>query len=377
MPLLKQHLLRRLHRPADGEGNDLGGGGSATEAAIDAIGVDPDPVSDTPPEQAAAEAPADQPAGEGAEPAPEKTADPRGKLASMLDEITDQPAGEKKPEGEKPADQAQPEAKPEGEKKPELKTPEQEEAELLEGVKSDRGKERIRQVFAEKKQLEQDIGSFREMVKSTGMSADQFATTLEFGRLVNSGDPKNLEVALGMIEQQRADLYARLGKEAPGVDLLAEHTDLQQAVENMEITRERAVELAKFRRQENQQRQAQQVQQQTLQQRQQFEQTVQQAAGQMEAYLSTRAKEIDHPARMKIISDHFRNPANMQKFVSEFRPEQWPTALQLMYDNIQVPRAQQHAPQPIRSRPAPLGNPAPAGNNPLDRVAQRLDSMGI
>ena len=363
MPIWKQRLFSRLMKPADDEGGDLGGGASAIETAMDAIGNDPAPADDTPP---ADEPPAnDPPAGDEGKPA--------SKLAAMLDDLTDDPNAPKpeaKPE-KKPADKP---AEPKAEDKP--KAPEQEEAELLEGVKSERGKERIRQVFAEKKQLEQDITEFRELVKSTGMSPQEFAQTLEFGRLVNSGDEKNLRVALEMIEGQRAMLYQKLGVEAPGVDLLQGHDDLKQAVDNMEITRERAVELAKYRKQQAEVQQRQQVEQQSVQQQQAFQQQVQQAAGAMEAYLQTRANEVDHPARMKVITEHFKNPANLQKFVSTYQPQQWAATIQMMYDNIQVPRAAS-SPQPIRSRPATLGNPAPNAAAPIDRVAQRLESMGL
>ena len=368
MPIWKQRLFSRLMKPADDEGGDLGGGASAIETAMDAIGNDP--ADDTPP---ADDPPANDPPA--ADPPADDTPKPGSKMAALLDELTDDPNAPKpadKPAADdKPADKS---AEPKAEDAP--KAPEQEEAELLEGVKSERGKERIRQVFAEKKQLEQDITEFSELVKSTGMSPQEFAQTLEFGRLVNSGDEKNLRVALEMIEGQRAMLYQKLGVEAPGVDLLAGHDDLKQAVDNMEITRERAVELAKYRKQQAEVTQRQQVEQQSVQQQQAFQQQVHQAAGAMEAYLQTRANEVDHPARMKVITEHFKNPANLQKFVSTYQPQQWAATIQMMYDNIQVPRAAA-SPQPIRSRPATLGNPAPNASAPIDRVAQRLESMGL
>lgn len=371
MPIWKQRLFSRLMKPADDAGGDLGGGASAVEAAMDAIGTDPAPADDTPP---ADDPPANDPPAN--DPPADDVAKPGSKMAALLDELTDDPNAPKpadKPAADdKPADKP---AEPKAEEQP--KAPEQEEAELLEGVKSERGKERIRQVFAEKKQLEQDITEFRELVKSTGMSPQEFAQTLEFGRLVNSGDEKNLRVALEMIEGQRAMLYQKLGVEAPGVDLLQGHDDLKQAVENMEITRERAVELAKYRKQQAEVTQRQQVQQQSQQEQQEFQQQVQQAAGAMEAYLHTRANEVDHPARMKVITDHFKNPANLQAFVSTYRPDQWAATIKMMYDNIQVPRASQPSQQPIRSRPATLGNPAPNASAPIDRVAQRLESMGL
>ena len=369
MPIWKQRLFSRLMKPADDEGGDLGGGASAIETAMDAIGNDPAPADDTPP---ADDPPAnDPPAGDADE------GKPASKMAALLDELTDDPNAPKpeaKPEGDKPADQVADAGKPTDAPK----APEQEEAELLEGVKSERGKERIKQVFAEKKQLEQDITEFRELVKSTGMSAQEFATTLEFGRLVNSGDEKNIRVALEMIETQRAALYQKLGVEAPGVDLLAGHDDLKQAVENMEITRDKALELAKLRKTQADQTQRQQAETERAQSQEQYRQTVQSAATAMEAYLQTRAKEADHPSRLKIIGEHFQNPANLQRFVQTFEPKQWTAALQMMYDGIAVPKAAPTSqPQPLRSRPAQLGTPAAQGNSPMDRLAQHMDHLGI
>ena len=248
MPLWKQRQFTRLMKPLDDDGSDLGGGTSATESAIDAVGVSDAPADTSEP---AADTSADPQPGDtdtSASTTTDEPAKPGSRMAAMLDELTDDP-NKAKPET-KPAEAetkpAEGVTKPaEGETSP---NPEQEESELLEGVKSERGRERIKQVFAERKQLEQDITEFRDLVKSTGMSAQEFAQTLEFGRLLNSGDEKNLRVALEMIEGQRSMLYQKLGVEAPGVDLLAGHDDLKAAVDNMEITRDRAVELAKFRK---------------------------------------------------------------------------------------------------------------------------------
>jgi hypothetical protein len=332
---------------------------SALEEAIDAVGQDAEPTQDdnnTP-----------EPVEQGEQDAP------INKLESMLDSLTDDPnKPAEKPAEEKPADHI-----PDATKKVEPKTPEAEEAELLEGVKSDRGKERIKQVFQEKKALEQDLTQFRELVTSTGMSPQDFAQTLEFGRLVNSGDEKNLRVALEMIEGQRAMLYQKLGVEAPGVDLLQGHDDLKDAVDSMEITRERAVELAKYRKQQAEVTQRQQAEQQSVQQHQAYEKQVQEAAGAMDAYLQTRANEVDHPARMKVITEHFKNPANLQTFIQTYEPNQWANTIRLMYDNIQLSKNATPSPQPIRSRPANLGTPAPTASTPIDRIAQRLEGMGI
>lgn len=358
MPIWKQRLFARLQNANDGEGNDLGGGGTAS--AIDQLGLGETEEQPTEVEQPGEEGAAT----EGGEP----VRDPMAGMNAMLDKLT---------EGAPEAKKDEPEALKEEPKPDAPKTPEQEEAELLDGVKSERGKERIQKMLAERKQYEQDVTEFKQMVQSTGMSAQEFAQTLEFGRLASSNDPAKVQVAIEMIEQQRAQLYARIGKEAPGVDLLKDHPDLQQAVESMEVTRDKAVELAKHRRAESAQRQQMQAQQQAAQSNQQYQQAVATASQQAEAYLSTRAKEADHPHRMKAISDYFRDPANMQEFVGTFQPHQWAAAIKMKYDSIQAPRAPANQPRPISARPSSLGRAAPTGASGPDKLMGFLDNMNI
>lgn len=279
---------------------------------------------------------------------------------------------------EAPAEQVKPEeaAAPPAAEKPAVEKPADEDAEILEGVKSERGKNRITQVLAERKQLRQDLDEVKQMIVGTGMSAEQFAQTLEFGRLVNTGSEQDKRVALAMLDQQRAALAAELGEELPGVDLLAGHTDLQEAVENLEITRERAVELSRLRKREQEQRAIQQRQMESQRDQQQFAQTVQNAATTMETYLQSRAQEADHPVRLQAIKRHFSDPAKVQEFVQTYEPHQWLPAIKFMYDNVSVaaPRNTSQA-QPLRSRPVSMGSPAPAGNSPMERVASFLDNL--
>lgn len=314
---------------------------------------------------------------------------PKGKMEALLDSLTD--GADKKPEQEANQDGSQAQGSGESEEakakqaeaaaaaNPEDEaTGDKEETELLAGIKSERGRERIKKVFEERRALQQDLESFRNVVQSTGMSAEDFAQSLEYGRLVNAGDESSLRVALQMIENQRSAICQRLGIEAPGVDMLEGFDDLKSAVGNYEITRDRAVEIAKFRKQEAQARASMQAQQQMEQDRAGFAAKVQSAGQAMEAYLNTRANEIDHPARWKAIREHFSDPAKLQAFVSTYTPDQWVPTLRMMYDNISVPRqAPAVQPQPIRSRPASLGTPAASATQPIDRIAQRLESMGL
>lgn len=384
MPLWKQRLFSRLQRPADGDGSDLGGS-TATESAIDAIGVVPDAPDTSAVDAAVGSAVADEDSQDTAQ-HETKTATPMEKVSALLDSLTDDPNAQKPAAAKLQSEEDQkPPVAPD--KKGQSATdsvakpkPEQEEAEaeLLDGVKSERGRERIKQVFAERKALEQDVNEFKSLVQSSGMSAEEFAQTLEFGRLVSSGDEANLRTAIEMVEAQRTMLYGKLGIEAPGVDLLSGHADLKDAVDNMEMTREKAVELAKLRKSEAERTSRATAERKVLVERQDFEKTVTQATGALEAYLGTRAAEVDHPARMKALGAHFSKPENLQAFVQTYRPDQWQATIKIMYDNIQVARpAPNVRDQPLRTRPAALGTPAATSGAPIDRVASRLDAMGI
>jgi hypothetical protein len=105
------------------------------------------------------------------------------------------------------------------------------------------------------------------LLKETMTTPDQLSAYLEFNRLLQSADTKDLETALTMIENQRVVLYKALGREPAGggVDLLAEFPDLKEKVAEAQITREAALELAQGRR-ERAAAEARTKQQQTQQQ---------------------------------------------------------------------------------------------------------------
>jgi len=254
-----------------------------------------------------------------------------------------------------------------------------EEAELLAGVKSERGRERMRQIFAERREAQTSLTEIREVVASAGVTPQDMAEYLEFARLMSSGDPQNLRQAAQIIETHRAQIYKQLGIDAPGVDGLAEFPDLAQAVEGLQISREHALEIARGRRQQQALAQQQQAQAQHQQEQQQFTMSVEQGKTQMAQFLASRQQEIDHPARMRAVSEYFANPAKLQEFASTYQPHQWAHALRMMYEGIQAPAApRQPTPAPISSRPAPMGRPAAAaGESPEARTMSILDGMGL
>jgi hypothetical protein len=253
-----------------------------------------------------------------------------------------------------------------------------EEAELLEGVKSDRGRERIKTMLAQKKELESDVNEFKGMIRSTGMSEAEFAQTLEYGRLVSSGDEKNLRTALQMLDAQRAAIAGQLGIEVPGFDPLAEHADLVASVEGMEITRDHAIELAKHRKQSQQQQASQAREQQMQVSQQQYAQELQSVGQTMQSFLESRMNEADHKVRWASVESYFKDPENVQKFVQTYEPRQWLSVFEMIYNGVQVPKAPApKIPQPLRSRPANMGSAEVHGATELDRLNSRLASLGI
>lgn len=261
---------------------------------------------------------------------------------------------------------------------PQQRTPEQEDAELLAGIKSERGKARVQEMITARREAEGNVAAVREMISSAGLNAETFGQHLEFARLANSSNPQDLQQAAQILESTRSELYRRLGQDAPGFDALAEYPELAQRVQNLEMPRDAALELARARRMQqeiDQQRNAQQAQ---LIQRQQFDHAVTAAQRSLEQYVASRQGEVDHPARMRAVEAYFADPKKMHEFTATYRPEQWPAAIRMLYDHVQVAPQRRPTPGPLTSRPAPMGTRAPAPDaQPADRIMGRLDEMGI
>lgn len=259
------------------------------------------------------------------------------------------------------------------------KTPEQEDGELLAGIKSERGRARVAQIIEERKAAQGEVAAVRDLVHAAGMTAETFGQHIEFSRLANSNDPRDVQQAVQMLEQQRSELYRRLGQDAPGVDALSDFPDLAQQVQNLAMPRETALEVAKMRREQQAiQAQRQQVQQAEMETAQ-FQRAVAQAQQSLESYVQTRAHEIDHPARMKALETYFADPRKLQEFATTYQPAQWPAAIRMLYDNVQVaPQARRPGPAPISGRTGALGRPAPAADQPSDqRIMSHIDSLGL
>ncbi|MBN3270135.1 hypothetical protein CUR95_24035 [Bordetella bronchiseptica] len=332
------------------------------------------------PRQSAAEAFLDT-LTEGGEPDAGRPRDEHGRFVSRGDAPAGEP-GEGQPEpaaaGADPGQaaaqgQGQPQPRP-----PQQRTPEQEDAELLAGIKSERGKARVQEMITARREAEGNVAAVREMISSAGLTAETFGQHLEFARLASSTDPRDLQQAAQILEATRGELYRRLGQDAPGFDALADHPDLAQRVQNLEMPREAALELVRARRMQQEVEQQRQAEQAQVMQRQQFDHAVVAAQRSLEQYVASRQHEVDHPARMRAVEAYFADPAKMREFTSTYRPDQWPAAIRMLYDHVQVAPQRRAGPAPLTSRPAPMGTRTPAADaSPGDRIMGRLDEMGI
>ena len=197
------------------------------------------------------------------------------------------------------------------------------------------------------------------VMEETHTTQDQLAAYLEFNSLLQSNNPKDLESALRMIEAQRVGLYKALGREPAGggIDLLADFPDLKKQVDEEEVPRAAALEIAQGRREkvardaaaqrdQNQQR----TQQQTAEQRKQASEA---ALTEIEKWTAGLSKtDLDYKAKEDKLL------AKVDGVLKKYPPHLWLSTLQMMYEGIEIQKA---APGPGGKQNQPL---RPSGAKP-------------
>jgi len=216
------------------------------------------------------------------------------------------------------------------------------------------------------------------VMEETHTTQDQLAAYLEFNALLQSKDPKDLESALQMLEAQRTALYAALGREPEGggIDLLKDFPDLKKQVEEEEITRAAALEIAKGRRDKaardaDAQRQQQHQRQQT-QKAEQRKQAGEKALADIESWTAGLAKtDLDYKAKEdKLLGE-------VDGVLKEYPPNLWLPTLKRLYAGIVIqkaPAAGGKQNQPLRPSGAKPGAKAP--DSMLEAINQGLGYAG-
>jgi hypothetical protein len=332
------------------------------------------PPADTPAPEAAA------PAAAPAEPAKkDEPADPFAGLNKVLEDMSADGAKEKPPE---PTPTPTPAPKAAAQKPGEPPAAKTDDFDYTppEGS-TPRAKERWFQLAGRAKQVPElerkftetstQLEAVRGLVNDSGLSAQEFADFMETARLFKQGDEK----ALQTLDNLRAELATRLGKEVPGVDLLAAHADLKADVESMTLTKERALEIARGRDAEKrlQGRDAEQTE------LGQIRTAVDTGKNDMATALQQRAGTPGHEAKMAYIGQYFADEAKRTQFVKTYEPKQWAAAALMLYDAYNPPApAVLPGPQPLRPTGHRAGAPVQTGPvTPEGAVMRAFDRIGM
>jgi hypothetical protein len=197
------------------------------------------------------------------------------------------------------------------------------------------------------------------ILAETKTTPDQLSGYLEFNRMLNSGDPKDMENALKLIESQRVAIYKILGREPEGggIDLLADFPDLKDKVAEAQITREAALELAAGRRAKAAAEAQSKQHQATQQNAAELKKSQDKGLADITAWAGDLAKtDIDYKAKEDKLLEQ------VDEVIKTYPPNQWLATLKLLYQGIVVTKAAPAAPkkeQPIRPTGAKPGAKAP------------------
>lgn len=258
------------------------------------------------------------------------------------------PTSETKPEEQKPEVQKA-EAKP------------ADETEMPEGLSSkaqDRFRNLVTRLHEKDDQIAQAnevIGEFRQMIQSTGATAEEFSRAIDYMTRIKSGD---LEGALTMLDQQRQMIAFALGKPLPGADPLAQYPDLRQAVEAYRMDEQAAMEIARAREFQRQQTSAHERQQQATQAQHNEMAQRQQAVTAIDQMTAQWAKtDPDFTAKEELILKQ------LPEIASNFPPSMWQQQVRILYNTISampMARPAQAAPAPLRASGQSAGAKQPA-----------------
>ena len=234
-------------------------------------------------------------------------------------------------------------------------------------------KEQTTQLEEAKTNYEQASMANQEFVTAmdnVGAGANELNSFIDYMGHVKSG---NLEDAYKILSAELNQLSTMMGKEMPGVDLLKDYPDLANQVENFDITRESAIELATARNQRQHQAQDQENQQQSQNAEIQQKESVQQGLEGVKQFELNQSKtDIDFKAKQAIITEKNGNaPSILEEIIWNNSPDRWVSLLNLAYRairNVSPPPVAKAS--PLRS--SGVGGGKPEATNMLEAIKQGL-----
>lgn len=235
---------------------------------------------------------------------------------------------------------------------------------MPDGLKPE-GQRRFQALANENKELteyrarvEPQFEALQETFQTNGVQREQFDLAMGFIGAFNRGD---FAAARQILEAQIQAVSIMSGQPV-SVDLLHGHTDLRQAVQNLQITPEHALEIARGRMQQ-QGFQAQQQRQTAAQQQQQDEQRRQQET---EQAVAAAQGEVDKLCRQLQTSDidYVRiEPLILEAIqgglLQGLHPQHWAVAVKRQYELIKKVGGASRTNVPATPTLRPTGTPTP------------------
>jgi hypothetical protein len=248
-----------------------------------------------------------------------------------------------------------------------------------------RTRERMTSLIAAVKEKDEHIAVQNQLfdsIQSTGATPEEFGAMLGYMRWVHSDKPEDLKQARTLLLSELEGLSLKLGEAAPGVDFLSKYPDLQEKVNNGQITVDDANEMALHRQRTKVQTD------QTTQQRTQQE-TAQAATTERNAAI----KELNElgSALSGSDPDYARKHEMLKPMIDvlgTMPPKQWKTAFMNAYKALKLPAAgaggaapvaggnKPPGNQPLRGNKVPSGSSARAPTSMLDAVSAAIDAAG-
>ncbi len=108
----------------------------------------------------------------------------------------------------------------------------------------------VKSVTAERDTARQQLDTFTQAIRETNAPPEVFARHVEVLRLMNSADPAEQAQAVKFLRAAADNLAGAIGEDVPGKNPLEGHQDLIDDVEDGDLSRERAIEIARARNKE-------------------------------------------------------------------------------------------------------------------------------
>lgn len=213
-------------------------------------------------------------------------------------------------------------------------------------------------------------------IEDTRATPEQYGQTLSYLKMVNSGDPVQMEKALSVMQNEVVALARMLGKPVPGVDMVSLHADLKEAVADGSMSQQHAEELAAARERGKIQTAQSQNRSHTEARNAQWRAEV--AAGR-EAINAVgaqlKASDPQYEAKNMILVEA------LKPVIARANPSEWATIYKTAYDRLKLPTATRSSTvrtnvppqQPLRAK----SNAGGAVKQPSSMLDAITSAMGV